>query len=109
MNNIEQNALRIAELMGYKKVLDAYSVNGQSWNRHKIATFSSYEGLMPILFECNSKSPNGNILNISIYYSSVVLYVDSERKHTYWYNTESKFIEALQLACIKYLELKNEH
>ena len=53
MNNIEQNALRIADLLGYKKVLDMYCKNGQSFHEHKIETFSSYNGLMDIVLECN--------------------------------------------------------
>ena len=101
MNNLETNALRIAELMGY-------NVDNVDFKIASKGLFTKYDYLMPIVFECNSNSSYGDILNISIYYSTVVVYVDSERKNTYWYYTESKFIEALQLACIKYLELKND-
>ena len=99
MTKSETNALRIVELL-YPNI----DINGIEKYKE---FFSTYNGLMPIVFECNSNSSYGDILNISIYYSTVVVYVDSERKNTYWYYTESKFIEAIQLACIKYLELKN--
>ena len=99
MTNLETNALRITELL-YPDI----DINGIE--KYKLF-FSSYEGLMPILFECNSKSPYGDIFNISIYYDSVVIYINSERDSSYYYETEPKFIEAIQLACIKYLELKN--
>ena len=99
MTNLETNALRITELL-YPDI----DINGIEKYKE---FFSSYNGLMPILFKCNSKSPYGDIFNISIYYDSVVIYINSERDSSYYYETEPKFIEALQLACIKYLELKN--
>lgn len=102
MNNIEQNALRIAELIKF--------FNNRYCGQKRellIKKFSSYDYLMPIVFECNNKSPYGNIFNISVYYSSVVIYIDGDRTCTYWYESEPEFIKALQLACIKYLELKN--
>lgn len=101
MNNIEQNALRIAELTGFIIKDDPNELE------YLIAKFNDYNGLMSIVFECNNKSPYGNIFNISVYYSSVVIYIDGDRTCTYWYESEPEFIKALQLACIKYLELKN--
>ena len=105
MNNLEQNALRIAELIGYKKVLDMYCKNGQSFHEHKIETFSSYNGLMPIVFECN-KSDIDYPININ---PSQVRAYPGDGLDIYSYNTESEFTEALQQAVIKYLELKNEY
>ena len=109
MNNIETNALRIAELLGYKKVLDMYCKNGQSFHEHKIETYSSYNGLMPIVFECNSGVDYGITVNWS------VRLTDKKHGETLLYafniigDGAESFIQAIQLACIKYLELKNEH
>ena len=102
MNKLETNALRIAELIGY-------SLDNIDFKIASKELFTKYNGLMPIVFECNSKSPYGDIFNISIYYDSVVIYINSERDSSYYYETEPKFIEAIQLACIKYLEVKNDN
>lgn len=118
MTKLQTNALRIAELMGWKynpifkqNTLDCNTYFADavkiSSNEELVELFSSYNGLMPIVFECNSKSPYGDIFNISIYYDSVVIYINFERDSSYYYETEPKFIEALQLACIKYLEIKH--
>ena len=107
MNNIEQNALRIAELMGYKKVLDMYCKNGQSFHEHKIETFSSYNGLMDIVFECNYVQDDLDI-EIVIYGSGLDVHLDDEDILITTFDTKEVFIKAIQLACIKYLELKNE-
>ena len=95
MNNIEKNAIKIAELLGYKP--------------YELITerYVSYKYLMPIVFECN----NNTNMEIHIYPPTVQLLAD--KKYTFGYRnnllkTESKFIEAIQEACIKYLELKNE-
>ena len=106
MNNIEQNALRIAELLGYKKVLDMYCKNGQSFHEHKIETFSSYNGLMDIVLECNYVQDDLDI-EIVIYGSGLDVHLDDEDILITTFDTKEGFIEALQLACIKYLELKN--
>ena len=106
MNNIEQNALRIAELLGYKKVLDMYCKNGQSFHEHKIETFSSYNGLMDIVLECNYVQDDLDI-EIVIYGSGLDVHLDDEDILITTFDTKEGFIEALQLACITYLELKN--
>lgn len=110
MNNIEQNALRISELkptfiknvpMG-KSILES--------NVQCIKIYSSYDGLMPLVFECNS----GDSVIIFEKHSIKFLYLgDNETSHYNDYEsnyivTEPEFIQAIQLACIKYLELKNE-
>ena len=109
MNNLETNDLQIAELL-YPDI----DINGIEKYKE---FFSSYEGLMPIVFECNSvfASNVSHEIGISRYFVSihiadlnqsadVVPEIDS---CSFDYNTEPEFIEALQLACIKYLELKN--
>ena len=95
MNNIEQNAIKIAELL-YPDI----DINGIEKYKD---FFSSYGGLMPIVFECN-KSDIDYSITINPY--QVKAYPCDEID-IYDYNTEPKFIEALQLACIKYLEIKN--
>ena len=106
MNNIEQNALRIAEL---KYPL----INGNCPEIHKENLFGiskrykSYNGLMPIVFECNSGVDYGITVNWS------VRLTDKKHGETLLYafniigDGAESFINALQLAVIKYLELKN--
>ena len=102
MNNIEQNALRIAEL---KYPL----IKGDDPNLHKLNLFGiskryrTYEGLMPIVFECN-KSNIDYPININPH--QITAY-PGDGLDIYGYNTETEFIEAIQLAVIKYLELMN--
>ena len=110
MNNIEQNALRIAELLGYKKVLDMYCQNGQSFHEHKIETFSSYNGLMDIVFESKKFGTYSiNILAVSVVFGGYRFFNEFEAIHGKSFDTESKesFIEAIQECVIKYLEVKN--
>ena len=113
MTNLETNALRIAELMGYKATKDNkyFTHTKKQYQRaidynELINSFSFYSGLMPIVFECNS----GISFGITIRPNDIMLHDYSRNK--YWfdcnYTKEPKFIEAIQLACIKYLELKNE-
>ena len=94
MNSTEQNAIKIAELIGLPTTPSNTFV------------FEYYDGLMPIVFECNS----GISFGITIRPNDIMLHDYSRNK--YWfdcnYTKEPKFIEAIQLACIKYLELKNE-
>ena len=108
MNNLETNALRIAELIGLPTTPSNTYV------------FEQYNGLMPIVFECNGvfASNVSHEIGISRYFVSihiadlnqsadVVPEIDS---YSFDYNfTEPKFIEALQLAVIKYLEIKNDN
>ena len=111
MNKLQTNALRIIELL-YPDI----DINGIEKYKE---FFSSYQGLMPIVFECNSvfASNVSHEIGISRYFVSihiadlnqsadVVPEIDS---YSFDYNfTEQEFIEALQLAVIKYLELKND-
>ena len=115
MNNIQTNALRIAELMGYKKaVKGSYYTNGDGvyyFPDSITIKFSSYQGLMPIVFEANQSD------YISFTMTSASFHVTEinttkpmkDRLNNYAFDTEESFIEALQLAVIKYLELKNEN
>ena len=109
MSNIGQNALRIIELL-YPDI----DINGIEKYKE---FFSSYQGLMPIVFECNSvfASNVSHEIEISRYFVSihiadlnqsadVVPEIDS---YSFDYNTEPEFIESLQLAVIKYLEIKD--
>ena len=109
MTDIEKNALRIAELKGFTELTPwiLKSANGVEHNKTDVLScVKTYDGLMPIVFECNNLSPYGQGLNIAIYHNSIVFYDKSERKTTYDYNTELEFIHAIQLAVIKYLESK---
>ena len=95
MTKLETNALRIVELL-YPNI----DINGIEKYKE---FFSSYQGLMPIVFECN-KSEIDYPININP--SQVTAYPD-DAMDIYNYNSEPEFIEAIQLAVIKYLELKN--
>ena len=121
MNNLETNALRIAELRGVKthiSIIGAFgTVIDKVPNTGVINKFMDYNGLMPIVFECNGvfASNVSHEIEISRYFvrihiadlnqsADVVPEIDS---YSFDYNfTEPEFIEALQLAVIKYLELK---
>ena len=109
MTKSETNALRITELL-YPDI----DINGIEKYKH---FFSSYEGLMPIVFECNNifASNVSHEIEISRYFvrihiadlnqsADVVPEIDS---YSFDYNTEPEFIEAIQECVIKYLELKN--
>ena len=112
MNNLQTNALRIAELMGH-------DLSEQCWHYILIESFSHYDYLMPVVFECNGvfASNVSHEIEISRYFvrihianlnqsADVVPEIDS---YSFDYTTESEFIEALQLAVIKYLEIKNDN
>ena len=111
MNNIEQNALRIAELT-HTFMYDGL-IKQQSMNRAKaeeiscITKFSSYNGLMPLVFECNKS--NLKLMILIRDYDIVFHEFKTNNRALLDYRTEPEFIEAIQLAVIKYLELKNEH
>ena len=127
MNNLETNALRIAELMGYKPFGEridglpmGYTLNNSSWATCDIIPkFIDYNGLMPIVFECNGvfASNVSHEIEISRYFvrihiadlnqsADVVPEIDS---YSFDYNAEAEFIESLQLAVIKYLEIKDDN
>ena len=97
MTKSETNALRIVELL-YPNI----DINGIEKYKE---FFSSYNGLMPIVFECN-KSDVDYPININPH--QIKAY-PCDALDIYSYNTEPEFIEAIQLACIKYLELKNDN
>jgi hypothetical protein len=107
MDKVEQNALRIAELLGYELVpsplgTGVYFHLGDRFTQNEIRRlYSSYQGLMPIVFECN----NDTYMEMSIYPASIQLHHD--RIFIFDIIDKSNPIEAIQLACIKYLELKN--
>ena len=116
MTKLETNALRIAELKGYQDP-NTEIENAVIITPTVMENFMRYNGLMPIVFECNSvfASNVSHEIEISRYFvrihiadlnqsADVVPEIDS---YSFDYNTEPEFIEALQLACIKYLELKN--
>ena len=113
MNNLETNALRIAELMGYKyDYIDKYGErrysNGSPSESEGYLTmwFSSYNGLMPIVFECAFSG----LMDFEIFSFDRKIFVEIETiDGGNPINTEPEFIKAIQLAVIKYLELKNEN
>ena len=98
MTKIQTNALRIAELMGH-------DLSEQCWHYILIESFSRYDYLMPIVFECNVD------INYRIHiYEECVIFSTADGEMLLpklEYELEHEFIEALQLAVIKYLELKN--
>ena len=105
MNNIEKNALRIADLINPNRALRTF------WRDADIYKFSSYNGLMPFVFECNQND------HISFTMTSTCVHVTEintskpmrDRLNDFPIgDTEPEFIQAIQLAVIKYLELKNE-
>ena len=99
MTKLQTNALRIIELL-YPDI----DINGIEKYKE---FFSTYNGLMPIVFECN----NNTNMEIHIYPPTVQLLED--KKYVFGYKdnlnkSEPEFIEAIQLAVIKYLELKSD-
>ena len=97
MTNLETNALRITELL-YPDI----DINGIEKYKH---FFSSYNGLMPIVFECNQAEGK----DIIVFYIDGVGFMngnESDRIEAN-YATESGFIESIQECVIIYLELKN--
>ena len=108
MNNLEQNALRIAELR--PTYIDNVPFGNkiiQSESRI-IEIYSSYNGLMPIVLECNKSGRYGITINWSVRLGDKV----KNKTLLYYFRVglqpEPEFIEAIQLACIKYFELKND-
>ena len=98
MNNLVRNAIKIAELIGLPTTPPNTFV------------FEYYDGLLPIVFECNSS--HFSIIQVArLYHRNYILFVDVNdctSNDPVYYETEPEFIEALQLAVIKYLKLKNE-
>ena len=99
MTKLETNALRIAELIGLPTTPSNTFV------------FEYYDGLMPIVFECNKSD---SVIKFNKHYVEFWYLGDNEVPHYNDYRSnhiinEPEFIEALQLACIKYLELRNAY
>lgn len=116
MTKLEKNALRIAELNGWQYQytdrwtrVETYSKNEVTENSIELKRlFSSYNGLMPIVFECNR---GDSAIKLKKHFVEFWYLGDNETSHYNDYRsnyiiTEPEFIEAFQLACIKYLELK---
>ena len=100
MTNLETNALRIIEFL-YPDI----DINGIEKYKE---FFSSYNGLMPIVFECKMSGDfDIEMVEEFVRFVSNRCY-DTDNDISKDYNTEPEFIEAIQLACIKYLEIKNE-
>ena len=105
MNNLERNAIKIAELIGLPTTPSNTFV------------FEYYQGLMPIVFECNT---GDNLFAIRFDEDKVDLlrnnkWIEFDPSNGGLYQVdyeeepiENFFIEALQLTCIKYLEIKND-
>ena len=112
MTKLETNALRIAELRGH-------DLSEQCWHYILIESFSHYDYLMPIVCECNGvfTSNVSHEIEISRYFVRIHIadlnqsaeVVPEIYSYSFDYTTEPEFIEALQLACIKYLEIKNDN
>ena len=116
MNNLERNAIKIAELKGYQDP-NTEIENAVIITPTVMENFMRYNGLMPIVFECNSvfASNVSHEIEISRYFVRIHIadlnqsadFVPEIDSYSFDYNTEPEFIEAIQLAVIKYLELKN--
>ena len=117
MNKLETNALRIAELMGYKiNSYDSRLYMKDSFcygNIELIAKFNNYNGLMPIVFEFMYQQQyfSGAIDDICISIEKYYPEDDSYDNESFDFDLEKEnpFIEPIQLACIKYLELRNDN
>ena len=90
-DKIKENAIKIS------KLIDAPA--GAFVNSSK---FEEYNGLMPIVFECNMS--NKNLIYI---YPKEICLIINQRIIKYHFTTEPEFILALQECIIKYLEVKN--
>ena len=97
MTKLETNALRIIEFL-YPDI----DINGIEKYKD---FFSSYNGLMPIVYECNKSNVD---YPININPPQITAFPGNDLD-IYRYDTEPEFIEALQLAVIKYLEIKNDN
>ena len=115
MSNIESNAIKIAELLGYELVpsllgTEVYYHLGDSFTQNEVnRLFSSYNGLMPIVFECR-RTGSKYFISIGNDYIALDSHISgwiNETTVVYNRDSETEFIKAIQLACIKYLELKN--
>ena len=101
MTNIEKNAIDIAKLLGYKNII----LNQDE----AITKFSSYNRLMPIVFECR-RTDSKYFISIGNDYIALDSHISgwiNEKTVVYNRDSETEFIEAIQLAVIKYLEMKN--
>ena len=117
MDKIIENSLKIAELMGYvagetstNNIIDIYYKNNVGYSSGiLIKKYSSYNTLMPFVFECNQND------HISFTMTSTCVHVTEintskpmrDRLNDFPIgDTEPEFIQAIQLAVIKYLKLR---
>ena len=117
-DKIKQNAIKIIKLLGLGLTLPQNIIltSNESYNlllnpikeqkeNSFIELYSSYNGLMPIVFECNTNTNMNTeirILQDSIRFIYLYqLHVAND------YFTEIEFVLALQECIIKYLEVKN--
>ena len=115
MDKIESNAIRIAELLGYELVpsllgTEIYYHLGDRFTQNEVKRlFSSYDGLMSIVFE-SRRTGSKYFISIGNDYIALDSHISrwiNEESVVYNRDSEPEFIQAIQLACIKYLELKN--
>lgn len=109
-NKIKQNAIKIAELKNEipKKVshtkwyrICEYLVADVTTNT---AIYESYNGLMPIVRECNNSKIN---INIFLYPNYLCIVNSYHKPIIHKFDNEPEFILAIQECIIKYLEVKN--
>lgn len=116
-DKIKENAIKIIKLLGLGLTLPQNIIltSNESYNlllnpikeqkeNSFIELYSSYNGLMPIVFECNKSEID---INIFLYPKYLCIVNGNHKPINYKYNTESEFILALQECIIKYLEVKN--
>ena len=114
IHTIESNAIKIAELLEtaspelYKKFSDYSLTHVIGEKEHWEKYFSSYNGLMPIVFECNMGPAKYGFIDIQFKRKYVQYLCDENPAYFEFleFDDEYKFMEALQLCCIKYLEVK---
>ena len=107
MNNIEKNAIRIAKLL--REDIVSNGDMSQYYNQMLIMDYSSYDYLMPIVWE-SKQFDSQYTISISQKYVELISDEGYCKLSILCYNTkknhETEFIEAIQKACIEYLELK---
>ena len=109
-NKIKENAIKIAELR--HKTPDVKDISCPIYKQRindLSKTYSSYDGLMPIVFECNMGPAKYGFIDIQFKRKYVQYLCDENPAYFEFleFDDEYKFMEALQLCCIKYLEVKN--
>lgn len=106
-DKIKDNAIRIAGLLGHYQSKDnIWTDKDTGCKFDAIQKFSSYNGIMPIVFECNYQQEDLDI-EIVMYGSGIDVHLDDEDVLITTFDTQLGFILAIQECCIKYLEVKN--